>query len=144
MLLQDVVDLLLAQLDAQFRESVLEVGRSNLLRLIHIKTAKQTFDTLLSQELVDWECRCDELVVVDQAVVVTVALADNLVDLGLAQTHVRGGDSRLELVNLDSATHVLVDFVELFTEALELIGVQHLDQNGEARPSEGGSALEVL
>ena len=65
--------------------------------------------------------------IVDQSILVIVALFDNLINLCVGQFRVRLLDGSLQLCSFNSSTQICVNGVKLVSQLKELLGVNHLN-----------------
>jgi len=74
------------------------------------------------------DCCCNELTIVDSLVLCEVQLLDDCLNFFLTHLEVGISDDLLQLSDLEEATMIRVNLLELLLELLDLIGLQMLDE----------------
>ena len=85
-----------------------------MMRAIGVKLLEQRMESFLSGVFFDWESRCDELMVINDAVSGDVYLPNYAFKLFLGQVSMTLLHGRPQLFKLNCATMVHIDLVEFF------------------------------
>ena len=113
MLLEDVINVVFVDVPTVLGESLLQVIFCNLAGVVDVELVEYGHESFFGEELVDVDCCCDELTVVDPLVFSEVKLLDNGLDLFGVDTHIGLHYYFFQFLYLDEATAISVNFFEL-------------------------------
>ena len=131
MFAHDLVDLLVGDLSAHLGHGVFDVLLRDLVVAVDVELPKDRLQLLMGQELLNTDRRREELRVVDQRVAVVVQLGDDLFEFLRADLVVVVHQGFFELLDLNEARVIRVDFLKQLSQILYIVRGKHLHKNVE-------------
>lgn len=128
-LLHCIVQLVLRNLVAHFRQCRHNILARNVSRIVSIELVEDGIQLVLVEEGFHVEGSCEELRVIDFVITKVIDFFDNLLDLVIRHVQVHGLNSLLELLSRDLTRIVLIDLRKLLLQVPNLLTVDHLDQH---------------
>ena len=144
MLLHHVVDLLIGDLSSVLAESILDILFGDLSGAIDVKRVENGLQLFRGQELWDIHGRCNELTVVDLAVVGIVNLLDELVDLFWSQIQIRLLDGVAKFLVFKISAVIFVEILKCLLKIIDLFVVQMLNENVHGGLFQKRLSFEIL
>ena len=81
------IDFRVFQLNSKPAKSVCDIGSSQVSRAIQVKLVEDSLENLLGSKLVNRECKCNELFVVNESIFISITISENACELSVC--HVR-------------------------------------------------------
>ena len=78
------IDFRVFQLNPKPAKSVCDIGSSQVSRAIQVKLVEDSLENFLGSKLVDWESKCNELLVVNESIFISITVSENASELSIS------------------------------------------------------------
>lgn len=129
MFVHDLFDVLFTKFSVDFVHCLNDVLNRHLPSSIRVKLFEYRFLFVFWKELLDIQCCCQELGVVDLFIALIVYLLDYLLDFLIWNRVVSISDGSWKFLECEKARAILVKLHELWTKVFYFLSVEHLHQH---------------
>ena len=119
------IDFSVVQLNSKPAKSVCDIRSSQVSRAIQVKLVEDSLENFLGSKLVDRESKCNELLVVNESIFISITISENACELSICHVRMNLSNGFFHLSNRNGAGSVDIKLLEFLFQFFKLFRAKH-------------------